>query len=99
MSRPQGRTFRTLGAPSPSAQPHRWPSYMVSAPHLAAGSDESRAWLPHGEWHARKAGDPRTACGLSAVTWRIFWTLDFARAGRRACPKCAHEVREAAFRD
>ena len=68
----------------------RWPEYLVTAAHEDLPSVEHGQFrTPYGEWHARQAGSLQTACGRSAVTWRIFWTLDFSAAGVRACTECA----------
>ena len=71
----------------------RWPTYLVTAPHDVVQAPTSPVpRLPYGPWHARRVGSLQTACGLPAVGWRYFWTLDFQRAGGRACPDCALEV-------
>jgi hypothetical protein len=70
-----------------------WPRFLVTARHVAASSPGGPyARVPYGEWHARRVGSPRTACGRPAVDWHFFWTLDFMEAGRRACPDCAYAV-------
>jgi hypothetical protein len=76
----------------PSRQ-FQWPAHLVTAPHAVTqrpGDEHPR--MPHGEWHARETGSLQTACGRSAVTWPIFWTLEFSTAGGRACPECLREV-------
>ncbi len=66
-----------------------WPEYLVTARHSvfqAAGDEPAR--VPQAQWHARQVGSLHTACGQSAVTWPIFWMLEFAAAGAAACPEC-----------
>ena len=46
-------------------------------------------WRPYGVTHAREAGAYFTACGLSALEWRIFWLLPFHPGVDDACPECA----------
>ena len=68
----------------------RWPTYLVTAQHEIVQAPTSPVpRLPYGPWHARRVGSLQTACGLPAVGWRYFWTLDFQRSGGRACPDCA----------
>ncbi len=51
---------------------HRWPTYLVTAPHGRPGADDDHPRLPVGTWHARQVGSLQTACGRSAVTWQFF---------------------------
>jgi hypothetical protein len=67
----------------------RWPKFLVTARHSTDSAwDTDTSSVPYGTWHARVMGSLQTVCGQSAVTWRYFWTLDFANAGDRACPEC-----------
>ena len=70
-----------------------WPAFLVTAPHdVAMPSEHKHSRLPYGLWHARKVGSFHTVCGMSAVTWHYFWTLDFEDAGPNTCPECARHV-------
>jgi hypothetical protein len=83
------RVTPARGVPAARTGSYTWPRYLVTAPHMQvpplADRDER---VPHGQWHAREAGNNRTACGLPAVDWHFFWTLRFDRAGARGCPGC-----------
>jgi hypothetical protein len=72
---------------------HEWPTFLVTAAHsVPASKGGSQGHMPYGPWHARQVGSLQTACGMSAVTWHYFWTLDFHRAGGHACGECARAV-------
>lgn len=66
---------------------------MVSPAWVAtAAQKESRraaARRPWGTVHAKQVGASRTACGLPAANWYIFWDLSWDTAGRDACRECA----------
>jgi hypothetical protein len=62
----------------------RW---LVTAPHRQPNNGEGR--LPWGVRHARFDSSSRTACGLPAVTWFVFWTLDFSPLDSDACADCS----------
>jgi hypothetical protein len=69
------------------------PTYLVTAPHIAASrKGDPQVRMPDGEWHARQEGSLQTVCGVPAVTWHLFWTLRFDRAGPRACPACTRAL-------
>ncbi|GAB7004940.1 hypothetical protein JCM18899A_24130 [Nocardioides sp. AN3] len=83
------RKRRKTTVQAPSARP----TYLVTAPHIAASrKGDLQVRMPEGEWHARQEGSLQTVCGRSAVTWRLFWTLRFDRAGPRACRDCAQAL-------
>ena len=85
-------TLRAPSRPNNTGTKLRWPTYLVTAPHAVALEDAPYPGVPYGEWHARRAGSLQTACGRSAVTWSIFWTLEFRNAMQRACPECSRVV-------
>ena len=61
--------------------------WVVSTPHtVAAGDGLPKPWGKH---HARRAGDPFTACGVAAITWRMLWNTAFSSAHPDACRDCA----------
>lgn len=73
---------------------HNWPEFLVSAPHVRSGAPEPDApAVPAGVWHARQVGSLTSACGMSAVTWRFFWTLSFIESETAACAECVRVVR------
>lgn len=79
----------------PERRRYRWPAHLVTAPHTMppkVGVRQPR--LPYGEWHARSPGSLQTVCGMSAVGWQFFWTLNFWAAGPKACPECVHVLVE-----
>lgn len=85
-----GTRARRRGPAAVAVPGFRWPTYLVTAPHQVPqppGATHSN--LPYGVWHARRIGSPQAECGRSAITWRYFWTLEFDRAGPRACPECS----------
>jgi len=59
------------------------PSYFVSARHgtLVHPPTGGSLWRPFGVHHARRVGEPTTACGLTALDWRIFWEMPFPGSG------------------
>lgn len=63
---------------------HRWPEFLVSAPHRVA----TAPGMPYGVRHARRVGSLVTACGRSAVGWPYFWTLRFERSAPSSCRDC-----------
>jgi hypothetical protein len=65
-------------------------TWLTSAPHLEPASPNGR--MPWGTRHARINTSPRTACGLPAVTWRVFWHLPFDTSQASACRGCVDEV-------
>src|SRR3954452_2538038 len=86
-------TSSRQGQPERSARRHRWATYLVTAPHAALVEPYANDLpKPYGPWHARQVGSMRTACGMSAVTWHYFWTLEFVYAGSHACPECYRVV-------
>jgi hypothetical protein len=80
--------------PQEASCPRReWPTFLVTAAHsVPAGPGRLHDRMPYGPWHARQVGSLQTACGMSAVTWQYFWTLDFHRAGGHACEACARAI-------
>jgi hypothetical protein len=48
---------------------------------------------PLGIRHARRSGDANTACGLSAMNWKMFWHLPFGTGPDSACADCLAAVR------
>jgi hypothetical protein len=74
---------------------HQWPTWLVSAKYRrVVRHDGDSDWLPVGVQHARQAGENRTACGLVAIGWPIFWLLPFTPANRASCPSCRKEVEQ-----
>jgi hypothetical protein len=73
----------------------RW---LVTAPHLRPPNGDGRQ--PWGDKHARVDSSSRTACGLPAVTWYVFWTLEFNPLDLETCPNCikvlAHDYLDSA---
>jgi hypothetical protein len=65
-------------------------SWITSGPHETPPSIPERA--PWGTRHARIGGAPRSACGMSAVTWKVFWNLPFRTSHPDACPDCRDAV-------
>ena len=77
------------GSPVEMAR-RRVPTWFVTAPHRRQVLDGGEpAWAPYGAQHARRVGDPRTACGRVALGWVLFWEMPFASAAGRGCPACA----------
>jgi hypothetical protein len=64
--------------------PHhrRW---WVAAPHRV----REVGGLPPGTHHARRPGELRTACGLPAAHWVLFYEFSFDARRRTACRDCA----------
>lgn len=96
----EGRTVISRRQPTERVIGRRWPAYLVTSAHGVArmiGGEQLR--VPYGEWHARMVGSLQTACGRSAVTWPLFWTLEFRNAGQHACPECARVVARHGERD
>jgi hypothetical protein len=82
------------------------PSYFVSARHgtLVRSAAGQSHWQPFGVHHARRVGEPTTACGLTALDWRIFWEMPFPSEPSEPCEACfvavAHlEEQRRNFRD
>jgi hypothetical protein len=84
---PQGQAHASLAPSEPRG------SFLVSAPHrVATEPGDPRPWKPYGVAHARKVGSLETACGLSAVGWRFFWTQPFRAGDPQACPECRSAI-------
>lgn len=71
-------------------------SWMVSARHRSTAAVTPPE--PFGEWHAKRPGDPFTACGIPAAAWPIFWQLTLAQGRDRSCPDCQRVLFEARSR-
>lgn len=70
-------------------------TYLVTARHRLATRTPGRLpWRPYGVHHARRVGDPFTACGIAAVEWRMFWTMVFDGRSEHACADCAAVLRQ-----
>ena len=70
------------------------PTWLVSSPHRRTPPDPADpSRRPHGTHHARRVGEPVTACGVSAVGWPYFWDLPFGTDVRSCCPTCLAVVR------
>ncbi len=49
-------------------------------------------WRPFGVQHARQVGSNRTACGIAALDWELFWDLAFPSEASVTCQGCLHVV-------
>lgn len=76
-------TASSASAATPAASSAGW---QVTARHRSSAA--VRPAEPFGTWHARRPGEPYTACGLPAAVWPIFWHLSLSSARERACPEC-----------
>ncbi len=73
-------------------------TFFVTAPYrLTFGEWPNDRWIPAGEVHARHAGSGRTACGLVALEWPIFWGHEF-EPGPESCRGCLRIVGDVAVR-
>lgn len=67
--------------------------WLVSTPHRLVGvNGGGSAPLPWGLRHARRMGSTWTACGLPALSWRIFHESPFGSDTADECGACAHAV-------
>lgn len=94
MTEPRNAIYerRKLLAERPAVR-HKWPAFLVTAPHSTYSETGPYPLVPFGDWHARRVGSGQTICGRSAVTWQYFWTLDFSDAGPGGCPECLRLLR------
>ena len=66
--------------------------FVSIAYELPARPYRAEGRRPHGVRHARRPGDRLTACGYVALTWRLFWELQFNPAADDVCEQCARSV-------
>ena len=75
----------------------RGPTWFVTARHRRSTLvDGTPTWTPYGVRHARRVGEPRTACGEAALGWVLFWEMPFAPGTDRLCRACCEAVGPAA---
>lgn len=55
----------------------------------------TRGAVPYGMQHARQVGSPLTACGLTAIDWEIFWSVEFPDSDHSTCTDCVRVVQSA----
>jgi hypothetical protein len=85
---------------TPPSTVRRLPTWLVSAPHgqhIDAPGFQT-LWRPFGTHHARKVGSSRTACGLVALGWQLFWDMPFPNEMSVTCVECRAAVVNAASR-
>lgn len=44
---------------------------------------------PFARAHARRPGEPYTACGVRALNWRMFWDTPFRPGEPGTCDRCS----------
>lgn len=85
MPQPSGTATATaVKATSPNR------TWLVTAPHQQPGPSRERA--PWGTHHFIRNGARRTACGLSTLTWIIFWERVPHHGHPDACPDCVRSM-------
>jgi hypothetical protein len=68
--------------------------WFVTGSHRVTTDDWPHPqWRPPGLHHARRAGEGRTRCGLTAVEWPIFWEMEFSPQDALACQDCVMGTR------
>jgi hypothetical protein len=67
---------------------HDW---LVTAPQMRP-CYESVDRVPWGTYHLKENGGAMTACGMSAVTWHVFWGRAADPTDSAACPECIRRV-------
>jgi len=70
------------------------PTWYVSSPHghRIVTSDGDRRWRSFGMGHARQVGSSRTACGIGALGWELFWDMPFPTRAGSICRACLAET-------
>jgi hypothetical protein len=72
----------------------RLPTWYVSSSHgrriVTPNGDQQ--WRPYGIEHAREVGSSRTACGVGALGWELFWDMPFPPGAGPICEACLAEV-------
>jgi hypothetical protein len=66
------------------------PTWLVSARNgkRVATSAGLAEWRPFGIHHARQVGSLRTACGIAALDWELFWDMSFPSEPSVTCRHC-----------
>ena len=67
-------------------------TWFVSSRNRVAGPSIVGDRRPYGMQHARRAGEPLTACGEFASEWPLFWDTVFDPANPQSCPRCAERL-------
>ena len=64
---------------------------VTCSPHGHWVDDASTpAWQPSGVAHARQDDTQMTFCGLSTLSWSVFWELPLDDITTTVCGECAH---------
>lgn len=63
--------------------------WQVTGPQKTSERGERKPW---GAVHARRNGSNVTACGLSTITWYVFWNLSFVPGSQDSCWTCSTAV-------
>jgi hypothetical protein len=70
------------------------PTWYVSSSHghRIVTPDGDQRWRPYGVGHARQVGSSRTACGIGALGWELFWDMPFPTRAGSICGACLAEI-------
>ncbi len=85
--------YPRIAARRPATRTVEW---FASSPHRVLRRRNGEAtWAPAGTVHARVIGASTTACGVPAMTWRMFFGQPFRSIEPQACRACVEHVQEA----
>jgi hypothetical protein len=79
--------------PRRARRPRTW--YVTAAHGMYQSRGRTIAWIPGGPVHLKMLGVARTACGVGAIGWQVFWLGD-PRGHGGMCPECLDETAEPA---
>ena len=85
----------STGFPQRAGTDQRW--YVTASHRLPPIPYKDSGDRPFGTRHARRPGDPTTACGQVALDWPIFWETEYSATDDESCDDCSVVVARGAI--